>query len=298
MRSKEANPIRIIAGPCSINPENIEQLYKIAGITYLTDSKPKGGIAGLRVVGLKSRSTFQSESSHIGIDWEVCLQNLSKLKKGNIEELEIPPSVKIAQEVVEQTGLLVATEIMMPHIQIPPFQNKIPEQKLLLWNPSVNQLGWHTLQIAQYAQVNNWFVGLKNPKWSEGAEKVWQGLNSYSHYFAPQTILIHRGFSCPEKKQWRSCPNHDLAAKVKKTTGMPLFFDPSHSFGSKLRDQIVPGTIEAMKKRIGENFLYDGILIEAGTSTTDSNQHITISELKQLVQQLASFRQISNSFYE
>jgi 3-deoxy-D-arabino-heptulosonate 7-phosphate (DAHP) synthase len=38
--------------------------------------------------------------------------------------------------------------------------------------------------------------------------------------------------------------------------------------------------------------LYDGILIEAGTSKTDSEQHISIKELKELVKELSKFRKI------
>ena len=60
-----------------------------------------------------------------------------------------------------------------------------------------------------------------------------------------------------------------------------------------MREKILPATLKAMKIKISENeFLYDGILIEAGTSKTDSEQHISIKELKELVKELSKFRKI------
>jgi 3-deoxy-D-arabino-heptulosonate 7-phosphate (DAHP) synthase len=60
-----------------------------------------------------------------------------------------------------------------------------------------------------------------------------------------------------------------------------------------MREKILPATLKAMKIKIDENeFLYDGILIEAGTSKTDSEQHISIKELKELVKELSKFRKI------
>jgi hypothetical protein len=41
-----------------------------------------------------------------------------------------------------------------------------------------------------------------------------------------------------------------------------------------------------------KNYLYDGILIEAGNSETDTEQHITINELKILCKELSKFREL------
>ena len=44
--------VKIIAGPCSINKNNVKEMYEIASI-----NKPNHKvIEGLRVVGLKSRT--------------------------------------------------------------------------------------------------------------------------------------------------------------------------------------------------------------------------------------------------
>ena len=71
-----------------------------------------------------------------------------------------------------------------------------------------------------------------------------------------------------------------------------MYFDPSHSYGPKLRDQIVEGTIEAMAMRDGQDFLYNGILIETGTSKTDTNQHISLEELEAMTKELGTFRNL------
>ena len=48
-----------------------------------------------------------------------------------------------------------------------------------------------------------------------------------------------------------------------------------------------------MKIKISENeFLYDGILVEVGTSKTDSEQHISLKDLKEMVKELSKFRMI------
>jgi 3-deoxy-D-arabino-heptulosonate 7-phosphate (DAHP) synthase len=293
------NPVRIIAGPCSIDKENIKEIYEIAEI------KVNGSYAiwGTRIVGLKSRTNFNSSGEGMGIDFKSFLKNLEG-------ENEIPESVKIAEKIVKETNLLVATEIMDPILQIPFYQKRIPKEKLLLWNPAVNQLGWPVLIMSYFAKKNDWYIGLKNPKWlgdfkkkadslsykgRTSMEKTWEGLVSYANFFLDKEkiVLIHRGVDIPEKRNYRNAPLHNLASRVKRHTGCLLFFDPSHSYGPKMREKILPATLKAMKIKIDENeFLYDGILIEAGTSKTDSEQHISIKELKELVKELSKFRRV------
>lgn len=106
--------------------------------------------------------------------------------------------------------------------------------------------------------------------------------------------LIHRGFEVPDKGNYRAPAVHEIAKRTKKRIGRELFFDPSHSLGPEMRDQIVEGTIKAMKMKLDEeNYLYDGVLIEVGTSTTDTEQHITVAEYKGMVRDLSTFRDLS-----
>lgn len=149
------------------------------------------------------------------------------------------------------------------------------------------------MNMALFAKRNGWHVGIKNGKW-HSMEKTWEGLSSYvdAHVEKEKVIMIQRGVEVPEKGEFRSLPVHDSAVRMKEN-GMRIFFDPSHSFGPKLRDEIVDGTVEAMKmKTASGEFVYDGVLVEVGTSVTDTKQHITVSELDELCGRLAEFRSL------
>jgi 3-deoxy-D-arabino-heptulosonate 7-phosphate (DAHP) synthase len=295
--------MKIIAGPCSIDQENIDDIYKIAELKI----DGKYVIWGTRVVGLKSRTNFIKNGEGMGIDFKDYLKNLNQVMKNkNLKNLKNHSSVKLAEKIYKDTNFLIATEIMDPFIQPLLYEGIIPQNKLLLWNPAVHQLGWQILIMSKFIKRNKWFLGIKNPKWlgdylkradrlaSEfrtTAEKTWEGLVNYSNLPKERTILIHRGFDVPEKKKYRNAPAHFLAARVKKHTGCLLFFDPSHSYGPQMRGDIVKETIKAMKMKINENeYLYDGILIETGRSKTDTEQHISVEELKILCEEIGKFR--------
>ncbi len=296
----------IIAGPCSIDKENEEEIYKLAEMK----TSGKRYIWGVRVVGLKSRTVLNRFGEGMGIDFEVFQKNLKVLLQGGkITDLEKAPSVKIAERFVKNTGLLVATEIMDPLVQLPLYDGLIFEQRFLAWNPAVNQLGWPLQVMGEFAKANNWYIGLKNPKWvgediskvnsknykggKTTMEKTWEGLASYAYQAEDGRILIHRGVDVPEKGKYRNLPVHWISARVKQSTGLKLFFDPSHSYGPKMRQDIVPATIEAMRLRISEDqYLYDGILIEVGRSQTDTEQHISISDFKQMCERIFEFREL------
>ena len=308
MNSKliEARPLRIIAGPCSVDSNNLSEIYQIAGIEV---ANRRGGtrgkqraIYGARVVGLKSRTGFNPTGEGMGIDAPVIFQRLHPNGE-KISNKQVAPSVEYAQQIVRDTGLLVATEVMMPELQLPDYEGRIPPGKLLAWNPSVAQLGWTIAQIASYAGENGWYVGIKNGKTlgttlaaanngePTSLENCWNGLASYASGAGDNRILIHRGVDVPEKGDFRNALVHETAKRVKRETGLPLYFDPSHSYGPKLRGQIVQGTIEAMLMVDGnDEYLYDGILVEAGTSKTDTKQHITLDELAHIASEVARFR--------
>lgn len=301
----ENQKVKIIAGPCSVNKSNLDDIYKIAEIKI----NGKYAIWGTRVVGLKSRTNFHSSGKGMGIDFSAYL----KLKRYFLKNKKINfkikfPSIELAKKIVKETKLLVATEIMDPWLQLPFYEKNIPQEKLMVWNPAVNQLGWPILVMANFVKKNKWYLGLKNPKWlgdrlnrvnnlenenKTSMEKTWEGLVSYANLEPSRIILIHRGVDVPEKRKYRNAPVHYLALKVKKATNCLLFFDPSHSHGPIMKEKILPATIKAMKMKIDDkNYLYDGILIEAGTSETDTEQHITLKELEVLVKEISKFREI------
>ena len=243
------------------------------------------------------RTALNKSGKNMGIDFPVFMKNLDLVLAGKpIGKLQIMPSVKIANKIIKATGLMVATEIIAPLIQLPIFEKLIPKNKLLIWNPSVNQLGWPIYQMGIFAKKNGWYLGLKNGKWTgdetkgqTSMEKTWIGLSHYAGFDQPgledRLILIHRGVDIQRKGDYRSLPVHQAAKKVKSATRTKLFFDPSHSFGPILRHQIVDGVVEAMKMTVNDEqgeYLYDGVLIEVGHSRTDTEQHLTITELEVL----------------
>lgn len=293
----------IIAGPCSIDLNNFEEIEKILSI----EINGKMAIAGTRVVGLKSRTAFDKTGKGMGMDFENFLYNSNVLMNGgNINDFKDLPSILLASELQEKFNCIIASEIMDSAIQMPLFDKYI-KGVMMPWNPAVNSLGWNIFGISKYCEKNNWLLGIKNPKnlgispkdseennISTPMEKVWSELAGYSNLTNERKILIHRGVDCEIKCDFRAKPVHKAAMRTKALCpGIKLFFDPSHSYGEKLRDRICEGTIKAMKlKDLKGNYLYDGILIEVGTSETDTEQHITILELENMVKELTKFREI------
>lgn len=287
--------VTIIAGPCSLNSDNVEQLYSIADICVVNSSqKSQRAIWGLRVVGLKSRTSMNSTGDGMGMDFHEYMHNANLIaSQKSIDEFKIYPSAIIAKQLIEKTGLVVAAEIMDPVIQLPIYEKIIPKGKFFPWNPAVNQLGYQIYIMGIYAERNNWFMGVKNGKWfgeiSDGGinimEKNWIGQISFAtqdnqFHLRDRIFMIHRGVDVEGKGKFRHLPVHDSAEKVKKMKGVKMFFDPSHTHGRFMRDQIVEQAVLAMQMKTGDGeYLYDGILIEVGTSKTDTEQHITIEEL-------------------
>ncbi len=297
--SVKNSELSIIAGPCSISEKNFKALYELSTLEVKDhEGKARRAIAGVRIVGVKSRTSYSYNEGAMGYDSKALVENLEIFAAGGgLKDMKMLPSVDMAREFIEKTGLLVASEIVSPLIQIPLCAKLLRNYELLLWTPAVVQLGWSLLEMYEASKENKWTLGVKNPKWVgkevnglTSMEKTWLGMGSYVP-FIHKVIYIQRGVDIPESGLYRNAPAHESAMKMKKRTGMKMYFDPSHSFGPKLRDKIVDGTVEAMKMMVSENeYLYDGILIEAGHSETDTEQHITHKELQTLAGLLAQFR--------
>lgn len=300
----------IIAGPCSVDADNIHEIMEMSRIhvTNTTGEKCRA-VAGTRVVGLKSRTDYAPDGKGMGIDLEVYRANLSKLLSGkSASTFDLPPSAKYSIDIFEKTNFLIATEVCSPILQLVPLSGKIPQSKMMPWNSSVNQLGWPLKEIAVIAKQNDWFVGIKNGKLlgetikiaeseaytgKTSLEKAWRGLQGYTQMPKEKIIMIQRGVDTESKGDYRNYPIHITAKRLKQATGNTMFFDPSHSLGPKLRSQIVAATIEAMKIQLPDGrYLYDGVLIEVGTSQTDTEQHITVQELQDLCDALSKFRDL------
>lgn len=302
--------LAIIAGPSSIDKENLEEIYDIARLTAEnSEGNKQKAITGTIVVGLKSRTMLSDSSEDMGIDYDVMKKNLNIIMSGGrLQEMQTPPSIKFAKQIASETNLMVATEITMPMLQLPLYGREMPEGKFMPWNPAVDQLGWHLHLMGEYARRHNWSIGIKNGKWigdklknvnktdfegESSIDKTWTGLSSYAGEVPGEKILIHRGVDVETTTNHTNEPVHEIAKRVKSATGAKLYFDPSHIYGPKMKDAIIPETVKAMKMQLeDEAYLYDGILIEAGTSKTDTDQHLSLLELGDLVKELASFRDL------
>ena len=76
MERKTNKKIKIIAGPCSVNKNNIEELFEIANIRI--KDKGKRAVWGVRFVGLKSRTYMSNKTVEMGMDFE---EYLDKFKR-------------------------------------------------------------------------------------------------------------------------------------------------------------------------------------------------------------------------
>ena len=289
----------IIIGPCSIIFESLTDIYRLAEIRVSNlKGEKQPAFWGTRMVGLKSRTELDPTGKGMGIDYSVIMENILILANGgSVADLLTPPSVKMASEVVKNTGLVIGTEIMEPLVQMPVFEKTIPDTKLFAWSPSVQQLGWPIIPMAVAAQRHNWELGIKNGKW-RNMEKTWLGLAVYANKVGldeRNITLIHRGIDVPEKGDYRNLPVHEAAQRARQQwPGVRIYFDPSHSCGPKLRDKIIEETVKAMLMQMSDGrWLYDGALIEAGSSPTDTDQHLSINEAQCLAEELAKFRELN-----
>lgn len=296
--------LTIIAGPCSITPENTKEV--IEEIAPIATPDGKRAIYGTRVVGLKSRTALASDGRGMGIDFDVINKSLTLSEKER-KEL-VAPSVELAEKITKQTGLHISSEIMIPHLQLPFYeQKKIFHGNFLPWNPAVEQLGWFMWQMNAFAIRNNWDIGIKHGKFlgkdplevanhpdyvgETALEKVVLGLTSFVPNLSGELIIIHRGVDVPRDANYRNAMAHEIMKRLKKNAPhIKMYFDPTHTIGPKMRHTIIEETIAAAKMKVGKEYLYDGLLMEAGTSPTDTDEHVTIKELQDLVKTLSTFR--------
>ncbi len=295
--------VKIIAGPCSVDFKNKIEIKESLGIKY----SGKSALYGVRIVGLKSRTTFDPENAFIGIDIEDYGKNAEKLTHGDAA-LKIMPSVEIANEIqAENKDIFIATEIVDSWIQCSVLSLFLKSKKAIVWNPAVNHLGFPVQVMARFARKNGWKIGIKNGKSLGGSvikseeenialslDKSWSGLTSYANLIPHEDIfMIHRGVDTENNAGYRNYPVHNLCARVKSDIKNEMFLDPSHIAGPKKRSDIVDFTVDSMKiKHEVGGFLYDGILLECGTSKSDTDQHITIAELEEIIAKISSFRKI------
>lgn len=306
--NKNQYDLEIIAGPCSITPENTEEV--INEIAKVTTPEGKRAIFGTRVVGLKSRTSLDLEGEGMGIDSQAIQQAFSLPASKRLHVTM--PSVELAEKIIKKTGLVITTEIMIPHIQLPYWEAKeVFRGKMMIWNPAVNQLGWNLFEMGEFAEKNDWNIGVKHGKFlgkdplevanhpdykgETSLEKVLIGLTTYVPDMNEELIIIHRGVDVPGRGDYRNAITHEIMKRIKPRIPKKarLYFDPTHSIGPVMRHKIYDEIIKSMQMKVGDGFLYDGILMEAGSSSpVDLGEHVTLEELKELVNELSVFRKL------
>jgi len=300
--------LEIIAGPCSITSENTEEVIQVTAKIKTPDGNR--AVYGTRVVGLKSRTALDLKGDGMGIDSQV-MQQAINLSPDERMKLKIP-SVELAEKIVKETGLLITTEVMIPHLQLPYWEQKEAlKNNVMIWNPAVDQLGWHVLELNDFAKRNGWNVGIKHAKFlgkdpleianhpdykgETSLEKVLLGLTTYVYENQNDLIVIHRGVDVPGRGDYRNAITHEIMRRIKPRLpkNAKLFFDPTHSVGPVMRHKIIDEIMVAMKLKMGDSFLYDGLLMEAGsTSPVDIGEHLTLDELQKLINDLSTFRKL------
>jgi hypothetical protein len=303
------NLLRIIAGPDGLDDKNLDECYKLAEFKI----RDQNVLYGLRTVGLKSRTS--PNVSFLGYDQDQITQNFDILGYGgNRNDLVQLPSVQFAKKIYQKYNIQCASEIMLPDIQLCCIAREFESLPFMIWNPAVDQLGWHIRQMSGFAKEYGWSIGIKNPKWlgekysivenqfynsETSLEKAWSGLLDWAE-LAPEIILIQRGCDIEDKGDYRNLPIYFTAERIKKKRkNVKLYFDPSHSLGPLLREHIIEETVKACNRVIFNSqgqleYAIDGILLEVGTAQCDTDQHLTVEEFYRLCHLLAETRELDS----
>ncbi len=243
----------IIAGPCAAESE--EQID-----TAIAEAK-KRGVDFLRVNLWKPRTKP-------GFD--------------GLGEKGLPLLVRAAK-----AGINPGLEVIMPEQAQRVADTVLPhlgkDGKLLLWIGARNQNHIVQREIARVAATDpRIYLMVKNQPWPN--QDHWEGI--IGHVLSaglPKERLLNcfRGFAPTGDNPLglRNVPDFAMAARVKKATGVPIVFDPSHTGGS------VPNVYKMMEVASGE--IVDGYIIEVhhdpANALTDQKQQVTWAQFDELM---------------
>lgn len=188
-----------------------------------------------------------------------------------------------------KAGLNPAVEPLIPEQAKKVIDAVLPELKngkLMIWIGARNQNHYIQRELARIAAQDKRIVLMvKNQIWPD--EKHWEGI--VEHVLAggvkkENLILCHRGFvPYGENPQgYRNIPDWEMSMRIKKKTGLPMVFDPSHT----------GGTVENVFRIAHEANQYniDGLIIEVhpnpSVAVTDAKQQITWKQLQVLTDDL------------
>jgi chorismate mutase len=237
----------VIAGPCSAETE--EQVMNIAG--QLKDSPVHIFRAGV---------------------WK------PRTMPGSFEGVG-ESALKWLQEVKQETGLKVATEVVKPsHVEL-----AIEHDIDVMWIGARSVVSPFTVQeLAEAMRGTDKIVLIKNPVNPELG--LWIGaLERLMKYDIANLGVIHRGFSTYLGNTYRNPPNWQIPIDFKtRYPGIPMICDPSHICGKRDCIEKIAQTAYDLQ--------YDGLMIEThndpDSAWSDAAQQVTPARLKEILSRL------------
>lgn len=245
----------IIAGPCALESreqllETITQAKKLAiDFVRLSLWKPrtKPGYEGIGEAGIP----LLVEAAKMGVN-------------PGVEPLVPSQAEKVAKAVLPVLG----------------------NGKLLMWIGARNQNHFIQREMAQIAAQDDRIILMaKNQIWSN--EKHWEGIVEHvleGGIKKENFWLCHRGFAPhgDNPHNYRNIPDYDMTMRIKEKTGIPIFFDPSHTGGS------VKNVIRITKE--ANEYAFDGYIVEVHpdpkNAITDADQQLTWKEFRTLLEEV------------
>lgn len=184
-------------------------------------------------------------------------------------------------------GVNPATEVIIPHHVekvIKAIREKTKNVDILVWIGARNQNHYIQQEIARaIANEKGVYLMVKNQPWI--SEDHWMGIIEHVLHGGidkKRLLVCHRGFSPNGHENpygYRNVPDFEMAMKIKKETGLPMLFDPSHTGGS------VENVMRVAKEATGYDF--DGLLVEVHphppAALSDRKQQLTWKQFDKLV---------------
>lgn len=186
-----------------------------------------------------------------------------------LQEAGIPFLVEAAL-----AGVNPASEVIIPqHAEkvIAAIRSKTKDIDILLWIGARNQNHYIQQEIARaIANEKRVWLMIKNQPWM--SEDHWMGIIEHVLHGGidkNRLIICHRGFSPNGHDNpygYRNVPDFEMAMRIKKQTGLPMLFDPSHSGGS------VENVVRIAKEAVSHQF--DGLIVEVHPNPTQAKTDI------------------------
>lgn len=187
-------------------------------------------------------------------------------------------------DMVAQMGVAPATEVITPQHAEMVLKTVLtkPNRRVLLWIGARNQNHYIQQEISRVvAGEKQALLMVKNQPWL--SHDHWEGIIEHVLHggVAKENLLIcHRGFSPNghNPRGLRNVPDYNMAMTVKKKTGLPMVFDPSHSGGS------VENVMHVAKE--AKAYEFDGLMVEVHPNPkkakTDALQQLTWEQFDML----------------